>query len=315
MAWRPFDLSGAAQAAVSPEAASSGDPAAGASAAAIIEAARRPQLACPRCQSASCYRNGQANGMQRFRCRECRRSFNALTGTPLARLRHKDKWLAFCACLLDAATTVRRAAGQTGVHRNTSFRWRHRMLALTKLDRSLPLSGTVEIQTVELAESHKGARPPRGASRYPGSPAARSSSGERICLLLARDRHGRTHDALTGQAPLTLAQLQGHLGGALHIDARMLTRHAEPYRQFAAAAGILHIVIERDARSPHDTALHLDNVSAYRDRLCTWLGHFRGVATRYLENYCGWRWAIDGPRLHTPEALLRCAVGCFLSQR
>lgn len=315
MAWRPFDISAAAQAAVAPEAASSDGRAAGASAAAIIEAARRPQLVCPRCQSASCYRNGHANGMQRFRCRECRRSFNALTGTPLARLRHKDKWLAFCACLLDAATTVRRAAGQTGVHRNTSFRWRHRMLTLTKLDRSLPLSGTVEIQTLELAESHKGVRAPANASRCPEPRAARPSSGVRICLLLARDRHGRTHDGLAGHAPLTLAQLQRHLGGALHVDARMLTKHAEPYRQFACAAGLLHIVTDEQARSPHDTGLHLDNVTAYGERLCTWLRHFRGVATRYLENYCGWRWAIDGPRLHTPEALLRCAVGCFLSQR
>jgi transposase-like protein len=32
--------------------------------------------------------------LQRYKCRGCQRSFNALTGTPLARLRQKGKWLA-----------------------------------------------------------------------------------------------------------------------------------------------------------------------------------------------------------------------------
>ncbi|MGX4641360.1 hypothetical protein [Massilia sp. SYSU DXS3249] len=36
---------------------------------------------------------------------------------------------------------------------------------------------------------------------------------------------------------------------------------------------------------------------------------FRGVASRYLSNYLGWRWAIDGGRIGTPEGLLRAALG------
>jgi len=45
---------------------------------------------------------------------------------------------------------------------------------------------------------------------------------------------------------------------------------------------------------------------------------FRGVATRYLDNYCGWRRAIDGSsstnaRINSPEEFLRAAVGVFRS--
>ena len=40
----------------------------------------------------------------------------------------------------------------------------------------------------------------------------------------------------------------------------------------------------------------------------TWLRHFCGVASHYLNNYCGWRWAIDGARIATPEDFLRIAV-------
>ncbi|MFP5394426.1 MAG: IS1595 family transposase, partial [Gammaproteobacteria bacterium] len=62
----------------------------------IIEMARARQLRCPECHGVHHVRHGHANGLQRYRCRGCRRTFNALTGTPLARLRKKFLWLDFC---------------------------------------------------------------------------------------------------------------------------------------------------------------------------------------------------------------------------
>jgi hypothetical protein len=35
------------------------------------------------------------------------------------------------------------------------------------------------------------------------------------------------------------------------------------------------------------------------------------VATRYLQNYLGWQWAIDQERICAPETLLRAAIGVF----
>ena len=49
----------------------------------------------------------------------------------LARLRHKDKWLAF-ADHLKAGSTLEESAQALGVHRNTAFRWRHRFLDMPK---------------------------------------------------------------------------------------------------------------------------------------------------------------------------------------
>ena len=55
-------------------------------------------------------------------------------------------------------------------------------------------------------------------------------------------------------------------------------------------------------------AIHVQNVNAYHSRLRGWLQPFRGVASRYLGNYLGWRWALDGGRITTPDALLRAAL-------
>jgi hypothetical protein len=43
-------------------------------------------------------------------------------------------------------------------------------------------------------------------------------------------------------------------------------------------------------------------------------GRFHGVATRYLPNYLGWRWAIDQQRIRLSEILLR-ATEVFRSER
>ena len=82
---------------------------------------------CPDCQSTRIWRWGFKDGVQRFRCKDCGRTFNALTGTPLARLKRLDAWLAYCDALI-AGLSVRKAALVVGVHKNTAFRWRHRML-------------------------------------------------------------------------------------------------------------------------------------------------------------------------------------------
>src|SRR6185369_5053569 len=58
----------------------------------IIEDRGR-QGGCPHCGNQKVVCNGNADGLQRYKCRQCGRTFNALTGTPLARLRQKGKWL------------------------------------------------------------------------------------------------------------------------------------------------------------------------------------------------------------------------------
>jgi transposase-like protein len=98
---------------------------------------------CPHCRCGRVHRCGQASGLQRFRCLACRRSYNALTGTLLAHLRRRECWLPYLRCLLESRT-IRDAARVTGVHRTTSFRWRHRFIRGTLRERPRSLGAVVE---------------------------------------------------------------------------------------------------------------------------------------------------------------------------
>ena len=278
---------------------------------ALIEDVARQRLACPACHSAHVHRHGHAHGLQRYRCVPCGRTFNALTGTPLARLRHKAQWLEYADCLLDSVS-VCRAASRLGLHRNTTFRWRHRFLSLAKTDRPHRLHGIAEADELYVLESQKGARTmTRPARRRGGQATLRGMPHEQVCILVARDRTGQTLDFVTGMGALTKAQLHRCLPPVMDQDVLLVTDGHAAYAAFAREAGISHQAVNLRAGMRVRGAAHMQNVNAYRSRLRQWLRPFHGVATRYLHHYLGWRWILDARRIRSPESLLKATLGDF----
>jgi transposase-like protein len=263
---------------------------------------------CPRCGCSRVHRCGQASGLQRLRCLGCRRSYNALTGTPLARLRKRGHWLTYLQCVLESRT-VRKAAAITGVHRTTSFRWRHRFVPGMTRDRPAQLSRIVEADETYLLESQKGARHMKRPARRRGGKAPQRATGRaHDCLLVACDRDGRAIDFHTGRGPVTARQLAASLGPVLADDALLISEGALAYRRFAQDAGIEHEWLDVSAGERQRGELHIRHVDGWHARLKGWLIRFRGVASRYLAHYSGWRRVLDEGRLTTPAQLLLVAA-------
>ena len=274
-----------------------------------------PPCRCPACGAQRPYRHGCDRGLQRYRCRACGKTFNPLTGTPLARLRHRAKWLDYLDKMLESGS-VRASAKAVGVHRNTAFRWRHRFLHRAKDDRPDRLAGIAEADELFILESQKGSRqldrPPR---KRGGKASRRGISRELDCVLVARDRTGRTVDFVTGRGAVTKHQLHHHLKPVLDPDVLLVTDFHGPYRAFAREAGISHEAVNLRAGERVRGAIHVQHVNAYHRRFRQWLARFHGVASRYLPNYLGWRWALDGERITSPARFLRAALGVFHTQR
>lgn len=277
----------------------------------ILETSAQPFLTCPVCRSVRRHKHGQNAGLQRFRCIDCGRTYNSLTGTPMARLRYKARWLEYTECLL-RTTTVRGAAEHVHVHKNTTFRWRHRFLTLPKTDRPLSLSGIAEADEMYLLESEKGSRNLERAPRHRGSAATkRGISDEQVCILVARDRSGKTVDCVTGKGPVTKAQLQRCLLPLLGADSLLVTDANAAYRAFSKAENVSHEAVNLRAGVRVRGAVHVQNVNAYHKRFREWMERFHGVATHYLPSYLGWRWVLDAKRINSPESLLMATVGDF----
>ncbi|MGP1924420.1 MAG: IS1/IS1595 family N-terminal zinc-binding domain-containing protein [Arsenophonus sp. NEOnobi-MAG3] len=54
-------------------------------------------LSCLYCHTEDVIRCGYSLGLQRYGCKipDCRKRFNNLTESPLAKLHHKDKWFSY----------------------------------------------------------------------------------------------------------------------------------------------------------------------------------------------------------------------------
>ena len=143
---------------------------------------------CGHCGSDQVARWGSAHGPARFRCRACRRTFDALTGTSLARLRHRAQWLTFGAAL-QRACSVRKSAGNCGVAVSTALRWRHRFLAAPTASKPSQMPGIVEADETFFPSLVQGFAPldpavARCRATPPPRPAARR--GDRQARHLAR---------------------------------------------------------------------------------------------------------------------------------
>jgi transposase-like protein len=262
----------------------------------LVERRAIERQACPKCSAKRIVRNGSANGLQRYKCRGCGVTFNALTGTPLARLRHRDKWLGQAEAMSDGLS-VRKTAAWLGVHRTTAFRWRHRWLTRPAQVKAANMVGVVEADETYELRSYKGqkARLRMETTRLPrrrgGKAAKRGLSAEQVPILVLRNRSGDTTDFVLSH--IGKAALKAVLPIALADDSVLCTDGSFYMSTAAKELAIEHQAVNISAGERVRGPWHIQNVNAYHSRWKRWLERFNGIATSYLPNYLGWFRALD----------------------
>ncbi len=263
---------------------------------------------CSACGEPHPYRWGRQAGLQRYRCRSCGHTYTQLSNTPLARLRLKERWLVYSQALIEGLT-VRKAAARCQIHKDTSFRWRHRFLELPNHSKPEQLSGIVEADETFFAKSFKGQRKlPRLAHKRGHMTHEVGTGTEKVPVLVIRDRQGVTTDFKLQIA--NTDSIEPLLKSTLARDAVLCSDGAAPYRMAAQHLGLTHHAVNLSKKiRVVSGAYHIQNVNAYDSRLKEWMFRFHGVATKYLENYLGWRRFLErwGKTL-TPEIALTVAL-------
>src|SRR4051794_2854200 len=273
---------------------------------AAIDACVRDERQCPHCGTQGAVKRGRANGLRRDRCKACKKSFNALTGTPLARLRLKERWLEFPQAL-SVGDTVPGSPAHGHVALTRAFRWRHRFLQAVKTT-TAPLRGIVEADETYLLDSRKGDRqldrPPR---KRGGKAAKRGLSREQVPVLVAADRTGTT---LTAVLPTVSAfAIQAVLEPAVGPDILLVTDGASCFPPAAAALGISHEALIQSAGERVRGDLHIQTVNSRHQQIKGFLRAFRGIATKYLANYLRWFHLIRLNPHPSPRSCLNAALG------
>lgn len=261
---------------------------------------------CPHCDGANVVLHGKdRNQRQRFKCRECHRTYNILTGTPMARARKPEKWGKYLSFMTDHVSIRKIVAAGIGVNHVTVWRWRHRFLKAAANDNGAMLSGVIEADETFFLRSFKGHRgwqtgqPPenRAARRSAWGATQPGLSHELVPVLTALDSGGGVYeDILTSRADIGKS-LSGHIAPR----SVLCSDGARAYVKAAVAAGAEHrrIILKKPtyltkmgvgAHKPRPKGrLGLGHVNAHHGQLKAFINiRCRGVATKYLANYLGW---------------------------
>src|SRR5271170_960815 len=275
-----------------------------------MSAERVAARGCPHCAGREIVGWGRSDGLLRFRCKSCGRTFNALTKTPMAHLRKKEKWLDHARAMIEGKSLAK-TAELCGVHPTTAFRWRHRFLRAPASDKPRMLRGIVEADETFILESFKGrwSDLPRKARKRGGSARRPGLYQDNIPVLVARDRKGATFDAVLPQADG--ASIGAALAGVVTSENHLVGDGGRAIAAFARKAKIpFHAVPSPGKPAPEAPHLHINNVNAYHARLKQWMSRFNGVATKNLPNYLGWRRALEAwADQATPQNWIKGAIG------
>lgn len=257
----------------------------------ILQQIRRIRFAdglkCPRCYHRQIQKWGGFCGRRRFRCRGCFRTFSDLTGTPLAYTKRLASWRRFTVCLL-AGASVRRTGRRLGIHKDTAWRWRHRLLDALRERQPEGFEGPVELREVTFLYSEKGSRRLKRPA-FRGASRPHRLNRARVWALLARDSTARTMAEVAGPNRPDHEFVRQKLLMRCPPDTLVLSTGGRfsSIRRACRDATLRHRRVSPGRFSPA-----LPRVSAVRDsivgfelRMKSWLARFRGVATRYLQNY------------------------------
>ena len=248
-------------------------------------------LVCRHCGSLHVVRNGSRNGLQRVLCRDCLKTSNAATGTPLSRLKHKEKFIRYAECMRQGMT-VRQAADEADVCRDTAFRWRHRFLQNVQSHQPMGITGLLEVDETYFRESQKGSRTLTRPARKRGGKAKGKGrfSKDWVPVLVGRAR---------GQ-PQTVDRVLAKVNGVEVTDA--LKEAVVPGETVICTDGhsaFLHLqrtlcvqtktFIASYACPGLDKVYHVQSANNYHERLKTLIQRkLRGVATKNLPSYLAW---------------------------
>ena len=246
---------------------------------------------CPHC---GCVENiqkfGKSNSKQRYRCKDCGRTFSATSESVLSGT-HKSlsTWERYIECMLDGLS-IRKSAEECGISLQTSFVWRHKILdALSKkVEKETRLSGVIEADETFFRVSYKGRKKnmPRPSYHRGTKASKRGLSRQQVCVPCAIDRSNSVLSKICNLGKISTRELTAFYEGKVQEGAIFCTDSEKSYNGFTSSKEYKLVQIES---GKHRKGIyHINHINAYHNNLKQFIYRFRGVATKYLNNYLVW---------------------------
>jgi len=249
------------------------------------------EILCPHCDSYNFIIHANYNGRKRYKCKDCNRTFNNLTGTSMSGTHLPEKWDAFLQCMLDGVSIIK-ISKQLKISHNTAFIWRHKILRCLDEIAVTSLAGIVESDETFFLYSEKGNKKLSG-NRSPrkrgGTASKRGISNEQVPVIVACDRDKNLLMKVAGRGRISKDDIENVLGPYVSKGDTLCADAHGSYKSFAKKHGMKYKSLNANKKvRVIEKKYHIQNVNNMHSRFKLWMGGFKGVATKYLPNYATW---------------------------
>lgn len=168
---------------------------------------------CPHCESVNVVKNGHKDGNQRFKCKDCRKTFAITNNTILFSTKKSiTVWQKFCECLLNKFS-LRKCALICKINLHTAFNWRHKILdALQNMQDEVKLNGVIQSDETYFPLSFKGHHKhftlPRSSRKRGHSFSVRGLSKELVCVPCTVNLNGLSVGVISNLGKPNLSSLE-----------------------------------------------------------------------------------------------------------
>ncbi|HOJ25367.1 MAG TPA: IS1595 family transposase [Bacteroidales bacterium] len=237
---------------------------------------------CPRCRCEYVAKAGVHNGRQVYKCKNCKYQFRETAKSLVYHLHKYPLILDYLKCMLEGKS-LRACAREVGISLPTSFRWRHKILsAIQGLEGGINFSGITEADELLMQYSEKG----RKFKTLEEKEQAMKTVHPNVAVLVMTDREGNLLFKHTGENKVQNCQIKEELKRRVSENNLICFKPNNEFKQAVMESPSKKVIVRRKTKG---LAIYSVNVAEKKiTNFLVWMMRFRGVATKYLQNYLMW---------------------------
>ncbi|HON97192.1 MAG TPA: IS1595 family transposase [Bacteroidales bacterium] len=237
---------------------------------------------CPRCRCEYVTKAGVHNGRQVYKCKNCKYQFRETAKSLVYHLHKYPLILDYLKCMLEGKS-LRACAREVGISLPTSFRWRHKILsAIQGLEGGINFSGITEADELLLQYSEKGRRYKSPEEKE----QAIKTIHPNVAVLVMTDREGNLLFKHTGENRVQNSQIKEELKRRVSENNLICFKPNDEFKQAVMESPGKKVIVRHKTKG---LAIYSVNVAEKKiTNFLVWMMRFRGVATKYLQNYLMW---------------------------
>lgn len=258
---------------------------------------------CPHCNSEKIIKFGKYNNLQRYKCsnKNCNKTFSPKTKTLFSYSKKSaDLWIKYF-ILLNNGKSLRECSTILNINLATSFYWRHKILVTQNKNYYNIMKNYVEVSKVMLFENFKGDR------------NAKYNRKEKAFIACAMDSNKSLLSKVISRYTISLNSIKDNFSYNIDDNAILSAYNDRYFEIYSSRHNTKLLPIQNKTISTIINQIKSNNLSSKNNlyvedieqlnytlpkkclfihsfslNIKRWLVRFRGVATKYLENYLNW---------------------------